>query len=339
MSIYEFCCDQMKRTGRLPIGWKIRLGFGFALRYVKGYFRKGRFTPLAVPRLSLETTNVCNAKCVFCANPIMQRQKEPLQVTKFKKAVDEFVALGGTVIDFNATIGDPLLDPYLLERARYVKQFPQFTSLGFVTTLQWLHRYDLNEFFESGITWLAISTSLSGREKYLEFFGVDKYEPMLKNLITLIEENNRRGKPISICLSIKPTNEPVENVREHPDFRLINSIVDQDLIESLRDQGVFVDDWLGSVTLPPYLKKRPLYPRAFRPCQLLYSGLMIYSNGNVGACSCRDFEASSELILGNVSELSLGEMWTGAKLARIRSNWLKKNKVPDICKSCRHYLY
>src|SRR6185437_16082438 len=229
-------------------------------------FRKGRFTPPAVPRLSLETTNICNAKCVFCANHIMQREKEPLEVTKFKKAVDEFVALGGTTIDFNATIGDPLLDPYLLERARYVRQFPQFASLGFVTTLQWLHRYDLNEFFESGFTWLSISTTLSGREKYLEFFGVDKYEPMLKNLVTLIKENKQRGEPLEFFIGIKPTDESVEDVMNHPDFKLINSMVDQDLPASLLDnQGIYVDDWLGTVELPSYLKKRPLSPRVLRP--------------------------------------------------------------------------
>src|SRR6185436_11116555 len=112
---------------------------------------------------------------------------------------------------------------------------------------------------------------------------------------------------------------PVEDVLNHPDFKLIDSMVDQDLVAAVRnDQGVYVDDWLGAVTLPSYLKKRPLYPRAFRPCRLLYSGLMIYSNGNVGACSCRDFEASSELILGNVADQSMDEMWNGEKLASIR---------------------
>ncbi len=314
--------------------------FSFVSRYIKGYFEKDRFTAPEIPRVSIETTNVCNAKCVFCANPVMKREKEPLELTRFKKVVDELVAMGGTVIDFNATIGDPLLDPDLLERARYVKQFPQFKGLGFVTTLQWLHRYNLDEFFESGLTWLSISTTLSGREKYKQFFGVDKYEPMLSNLVTLLNENKKRGEPLELFIGIKPSDEPIEDVLNHPDFQMIDSMVEQDLVAAVRnDQGVYVDDWLGAVTLPPYLKKRPLYPRAFRPCRLLYSGLMIYSNGNVGACSCRDFEASSELILGNVADQTLDEMWTGEKLASIRSDWLKKSKVPDICKSCRHYVY
>src|SRR3954463_1893667 len=103
-------------------------------RYLKGYLQPSRYRAPKVPAISIETTNICNAKCVFCANPVMERRKEPIEMVKFKKAVDELVALGGSVIDFNVTIGDPLLDPNLLERARYVKQFPQFKTLGFVTT-------------------------------------------------------------------------------------------------------------------------------------------------------------------------------------------------------------
>lgn len=314
-------------------------GLSFLRRYVTGYFRKGRFTAPDKPRVSIETTNICNAKCVFCANPIMKRQKEPLATEKFKKAVDEFISMGGTDIDFNVTIGDPLLDPMLLERARYVRSFPQVRQLGFVTTLQWLHRWKMDEFFESGLDWLSISITLSGREKYKEFFGVDKYDRTLKNLLMLIEENKKRGEKITYGICIKPTDEPIEQIINHPDFKLIDSLVEQDLVSTLQLEGFYVDDWLGTVKLPAYLKKRPLYPRPFRPCQLLYSGLMIYSNGNVGACACRDFEASSELILGNVANQSLAEMWKGEKLASIRSDWLTKNRVPDICKSCRHYLY
>jgi radical SAM protein with 4Fe4S-binding SPASM domain len=330
----------MSVSNRAARHWvHLKKAVGFVRRYVAGYFEHGRFAPSPSPKLSIETTNICNAKCVFCANPLMQRRKEPLAWEKFTKAVDEFAAMGGTDIDFNVTIGDPLLDPKLLERARYVRRYPQFSGLGFVTTLQWLHRFDLDEFLDAGFTWLGVSITLSGRETYQAFFGVDKYDQTLLNLRNLIDASDRRGRPISIGLAIKPTDEPVQNVIDHPDFKLINSLVDQDLETDVRAQGFYVDDWIGAVTLPPYLKKRPLYPRAFRPCRLLYSGLMLYSNGKVGACACRDFEASSELILGNVQQESIESMWKGDKLASLRRDWHLRNNVPDICKSCRHYLY
>ena len=289
--------------------------------------------------MSIETTNLCDARCVFCANKLMRRPREHLDMSIFRKVVDEFIAWGGSEIDFNTTIGESLLDPYLLERARYIKKFPQIKSLGFVTNLQWLHKFDMDEFFNSGINWLVISTVLSGREKYLEFFGVDRYEQAIKNITGIIEENKKRGGYISIKFSIKPTNEPVDDMIRHPDFRMISSLANIDLAKLVKDQGSYVDDWIGAVRLPAYLKKRPLYPRLFRPCALLYGGLIVFSNGNVGACPCRDFEADSELILGNAKEATLKELWTSDKLASIRSGWRRANKIPAICKRCVHYVY
>jgi radical SAM protein with 4Fe4S-binding SPASM domain len=311
----------------------------FSLNYVRRSFDRKRFNPPAIPAMSFETTNLCNAKCVFCANPVMKRPKLPLSMDLFKKAVDEFASMGGVNIDFNVTIGDPLLDKSLLERARYVKQYPQFKSNGFVTTLQWLHLFDLDEFFNSGFTWVSVSTILTGREKYREFFGVDKYDQMLKNLVLLLKENKKRGSPMYVGVDVKPNDETPEEIMQHADYCMVKELSSENLDARLRSRGYYVDDWIGSVKLPSFLKKRPLYPRFYRPCQLLYKGLMVYSNGNVGACSCRDFEASSELILGNLAENGVQELWQGQKLTDIRTNWLKKNKVPTICQSCRHYLY
>jgi radical SAM protein with 4Fe4S-binding SPASM domain len=306
--------------------------------YLKAPFERNRFRPPEVPALSIETTNICNAKCVFCANPSMKRLKEPLTMDLFKKAVEEFVAMGGTSIDFNVTIGDPLLDKTLLERARFVKQFPQLKSNGFVTTLQWLHLHDIDEFFNAGFMWISISTILSGRQAYHDFFRVDLYDQMLKNLVLLLKENQKR-KVLAIIIDIKPSPEPAEDILNHPDYCMIKELSGQDLDRSVKNRTFYVDDWIGAVQLPPYLKKRPLYPRRYRPCRLLYKGLMVYSNGNVGACSCRDFEADSDLILGNLKSDRLPHLWHGERLEQIRSQWLHENKVPNICQSCRHYLY
>src|SRR6202040_73343 len=97
----------------------------FSVRWMAAYFEKRRYEAPLVPHLSLETTNACNSDCVFCANSVMKRKKGPMKMEHFTHAVDDFAALGGTLMDFNVTIGDPLLDPYLLERARYIRRYPQ----------------------------------------------------------------------------------------------------------------------------------------------------------------------------------------------------------------------
>jgi hypothetical protein len=245
--------------------------------------------------------------------------------------------MGSTDLDMFVTIGDPLLDPHLLERARYIRQFSQVRDMGFNTTLQWLHLFDLEEFFSSGFTWIAVSTTLSGPESYRKFFGVDKYDQMLTNLLTLLKENKRRGNSLDVQIGIKPTPEARADILRHPDFRLVQSLTDQRLADQVLREDFFVCDWGGTVKLPSYLRQLPLWPRAQRPCYRLYQGLMLFSNGKVGARARRDFEASSELILGSVQQDSLAEMWNGEKLQQIRSDWLTGKSIPDVCRNCRSY--
>jgi radical SAM protein with 4Fe4S-binding SPASM domain len=267
----------------------------------------------------------------------MQRPRQAMKMEVFKKAVDEAILTGTRSIDFSVMIGDPLLDPQLLERARYIRTFPQVQDMGFTTTLQWLHLFDLDEFFRCNFNWIVVSTTLSGREQYRNFFGVDKYDQMLANLTRLLRENNRREMPINIQLSIKPTPERRRDILIHPDFQLVQSLTRENLVRKVKREDFFVFDWGGSVRLPPYMRLYPLWPRAHRPCNRLLRVLMVYSNGKVGACNCVDFEASSELILGNVEETSLFEMWKSTKLDQIRSDWRTGKRIPSPCQQCRIY--
>jgi len=209
----------------------------------------------------------------------------------------------------------------------------------FTTTLQHLHKFDMDEFFGSGIGWLVISSMFLGREKYKEFFGVDSYEQTLKNILMLIKENEKRKKKIHLNFSIKTTGEPDETVVNHPDFKLVDGLMGGKVLQGFKNTGFFVDDWHGAVKLPKYLHKRPLYPRFFRPCRILCERMIVYSNGKVGLCNCRDFEANSDLIIGDISKDSLKDLWNSPKHAHLINDWRRKNITPAICRTCRHYVY
>ena len=44
-------------------------------------------------------------------------------------------------------------------------------------------------------------------------------------------------------------------------------------------------------------------------CELLFTKPVVLANGDVNACACRDVEA--ELVVGNVNETPLAEVWAG----------------------------
>jgi len=73
-------------------------------------------------------TNICNAKCTFCAYPKVVGQQNPPDrhhaVRRFKKAVDEWAAVGGQSLDLTPVVGDPLVDPGLLEKIDYAVNTP-----------------------------------------------------------------------------------------------------------------------------------------------------------------------------------------------------------------------
>lgn len=88
----------------------------FIKRYIKGFFNQERFRPATIPHLSIETTNICNSNCVFCANQKMKRKRMILDIALFKKIIDEYLSLGAEEVNFNAVIGEPFTDPFFVRK-------------------------------------------------------------------------------------------------------------------------------------------------------------------------------------------------------------------------------
>ena len=66
--------------------------------------------------LYIEGTNICNARCAFCAYPQMERPKVTMTMEVFRKAIDEYLALGPGEVDLTPIVGDPFVDKFLFER-------------------------------------------------------------------------------------------------------------------------------------------------------------------------------------------------------------------------------
>src|SRR5574342_538797 len=76
------------------------------------------------PRLpeivQIESTNICNAKCVFCPRDEMHRRQGIMSFELFAKIVDECAELGITHVRVH-NYGEPFVDRRLVEKVRYAK--------------------------------------------------------------------------------------------------------------------------------------------------------------------------------------------------------------------------
>ena len=68
------------------------------------------------------------------------------------------------------------------------------------------------------------------------------------------------------------------------------------------------------------------------PCIALWGTLCIHANGDVGLC-CMDTENS--VLLGNVNDESISDIWCGERMEEIRQKHLsgRRNEIP-ICDGC-----
>ena len=72
--------------------------------------------------LGLNVTDVCNAKCVYCAYRF-HKPEGVMDMAVYEKAVRDYAELGGGVLGLSNMTGDPLLDPHLVERIEFAAQF------------------------------------------------------------------------------------------------------------------------------------------------------------------------------------------------------------------------
>src|SRR5258708_35571674 len=78
-------------------------------------------SPILPEIVQIESTNICNAKCVFCPRDDMHRRQGVMSLELFRKVVDEGAELGITHVRAH-NYGEPVLDRHLIEKVRYATE-------------------------------------------------------------------------------------------------------------------------------------------------------------------------------------------------------------------------
>lgn len=101
-----------------------------------------RRTPLI---LQIETTNACNANCVFCAYPKMQRKRGVMSLSMFEQIIDEYTEMGGGPVSLTPLVGDALIDPHFMKRLQMLANAPKVSQVSMTTNGIAFHRYSDDE--------------------------------------------------------------------------------------------------------------------------------------------------------------------------------------------------
>lgn len=282
--------------------------------------------------LYIEGTNICNAACVFCAYPEMQRPKKVMPLELFRSVVRQYADLGGEEVDLTPIVGDPFADGKLFERLDVLAAEPRFRRFHFFTNAIGM-RPELGEKLLAYGARLRVYISFGGfdRETYKKVFDVDKFDVVVPNIKALVEAKRRAGSALGLQVNLRTPRD--NNKGEFWEYLLAAK---KDGLLELTWMAAY-DSWAGHIKdeelLAAGLKPRPM-PVKKGACHRLLTSPVVLADGRVNACACRDVEAS--LIVGDVTRQSLEEVLSGPALYDLVDRHARGD-LPEVCRRCTYY--
>jgi radical SAM protein with 4Fe4S-binding SPASM domain len=271
----------------------------------------GRDRAPGMPEIvQIESTNICNAKCVFCPRDDMHRKQGIMTVELFQKIVDEAAALGITHIRMH-NYGEAFIDKRLVEKVRYAKD-KGIKEVGVISNGSLITEKVARGMIEAGLDAINISVDASGKEVFESTRIGLKYDKVIANierLVRLREESGRRRPKLILSF-----------VRQN------NSADEQAFIEHWRTiaDKVHVTDlhnWAGTLNTDSDVNY---------PCYRPWLTFTVLWDGRVSLC-CADFDGKN--VLGNLNTSTIQEIWNAEPYRNARRQHLESGG-PDICRAC-----
>jgi radical SAM protein with 4Fe4S-binding SPASM domain len=271
----------------------------------------GRDRAPSMPEIvQIESTNICNATCVFCPRDEMHRRQGVMSVALFRKIVDECAALGITHVRMH-NYGEAFLDRHLVEKVRYAKN-RGIREVGVISNGSLITDKVARGMVEAGLDAINISVDAGGKEVFDSTRIGLNYDKVVANIERLVRIRGELGmrRPKLILSFVRQNNSADEQAFiEH-----WRRIADKIHITELHN-------WAGTLNQDSDVNY---------PCYRPWLTFTVLWDGRVSLC-CADFDGHT--ILGDVNTSSIQEIWNADAYRRVRKEHLESGG-PDVCRSC-----
>ena len=277
----------------------------------RGLIAAGRDRAPRLPEIvQIESTNICNARCVFCPRDQMHRRQGVMDEALFRKVVDDCAALGIRHVRLH-NYGEPFVDRHLTDKIAYAKQ-KGIAEVGVISNGSLIDEQVARGVIEAGLDAINISVDASGREVFERTRVGLEYDKVIANIERLVRIRAELG-------------------RTHP--KLILSFVRQDNSD---EERAFIDHWR---TIADKIHITDLHNWAGTlnrdsdvryPCYRQWLTFTVLWDGRVSLC-CADFDG--RVILGDMRTSNIRDIWESEAYRQVRREHLESGG-PEICRAC-----
>jgi radical SAM protein with 4Fe4S-binding SPASM domain len=260
--------------------------------------------------VQIESTNICNAKCVFCPRDEMHRRQGIMSVELFRKIVDECAELGITHVRMH-NYGEAFIDRKLVEKVKYAKE-KGISGVGLISNGSLISEPVARGMIEAGLDAINISVDASGKEVFEATRIGLKYDKVIANIERLVRLRAESGKrrPKLILSFVRQNNSADEQAFiEH-----WRTIADKIHVTDLHN-------WAGTLNTESDVNY---------PCYRPWLTFTVLWDGRVSLC-CADFDGKT--ILGNLNTQTIAEIWNAETYRNVRREHLESGG-PDVCRAC-----
>jgi len=271
--------------------------------------------------IDIELSNICNLRCPMCYREFYQkkRKKEFLDYNLFMKIVDECTSEKLPSIKLVGG-GEVFLYPDIYHALDYLST-KNFLDIRVNTNGALLTQNLAEKIVDSTLTYIIFSVDGAKKETYNSIRVGADFDEVVSNIryLARIRNDKGKGKPllkVQMVCSAKTKYEVIDFID------MWSPIVDViGLIRYRNPLGENQDLWRLS-----------LKPEESKPCRQLWQRMTVLSSGDILMC-CGDFNA--HVVLGNIKNNSIRELWLSKKLAEIR-NMHRTGRLEHLpsCRTC-----
>ena len=272
--------------------------------------------------LLLEVTNVCNNKCIFCANRRMTRPKGSIDFDLAIRVMKECYALGAREVGFYAT-GEPLLYSRLAELIKSAKaigyEYVYITTNGLLAS-----ENKIKELLDAGLQSIKFSINAINRDDYIFVHGVDAFDVVMDNLRSCKKlQGKYKNKLFVSTILTKHTNYSKEEVEN-----FFAGLCDRVVIQNAKNQGGLLPVLNDSLLIE---KDGGEVEHFSIPCSYVFNSVTVTYEGYLTAC-CMDFQ--NYLAYADLNKCSVADAWQNATIKSLRDMQSAGRVDSTICKSC-----
>lgn len=276
---------------------------------------------------TIETSNNCNARCIMCPKGKKGlKERQFMGDALFDKIVSEIQGYHKWIemICLNSD-GEPLLDREIASKIRKLKGIG-IKHVNISTNAQLLEEAKIQELLESGLDDIRISMDGHSKETFEKVRRGLDFEVVKGNVLKLIQMRDRARSSMEIRVRMVELEENIGERKEWLDFWK-DKVGERDKVQLMP-----MHSWSGKI-LDEGISQIEYY--ADKPCISVFSSFTINYDGIVQLC---DSDIEQQMVMGDVKEASIQEIWQGEKFEYARSLHAnaERNRI-QICQGCDHW--